>query len=727
MRQNSKHILMLSAFAVFAPALAAKAQLTEVVVTAERREENIQSVPIAVSAFDRTALENLQINSAVDIGASVPNLQTTPITANATAVQVHMRGASVQNPGFTTSESPVGIYQDGFYRGRLATANLDFTDVERIEVLRGPQGTLYGRNTIAGAINIVSRTPDDDMWADASIGYGEFETLKIKGSVGGPIKEGVLAASAAIVYHDRGEGFIKNPALGRDLGEFENIAGRAKLHYYGSDSFDAVLSAWGSSSENDGFTGIPYGPDFFSPGFLAVDTGVPTSGDFYTQLTPLASQGDAEEYGVSLTVTWDLSDSVSLKSITGYSDTDDLFDFDLSGGYALGVPGLFIESTSNNEQFSQEFLFQGEALDGALDWQAGLFYLNEQGEQTYTASAFAAAFSAAFPAEFTNLFFEDTENETDSYAVYAQATYDITDRLALTGGIRWTREEKEFRYNVTDSFLVSFDGMRNDFSFVLDESYEDVTPKVTLDFQATDNVLLYATIGEGFQSGGFQTLCLGNPFCAINPFGPQEVLSYEVGVKADLLDDRLRINGSIFKADYDDIQQTSLVGGAFPIQNVGEVDVTGVELEVIVTPTDGLTIFANAGYADEDYQSLDPTSAAALAGATELPGLPEFSGRIGFDYEASLGNSDLVTRFGADYVYTDEYFSEVTNALLIDSYGRANAFVALGAAEDAWEIRLEGRNISDEEDIVSGIFGNGVNERTVLPPREWMLTAKFSF
>jgi len=727
MRGFSVKLVLLSALVAVGPVLEASAQLTEVVVTAERREENIQSVPIAVSAFDKAALENLQINSAIDIGASVPNLQTTPVTANATAIQVHMRGASVQTPGFITSESPVGIYQDGFYRGRLATSNLDFTDVERIEVLRGPQGTLYGRNTIAGAINIVSRTPEDDFWADASVGFGEFDTIKVKGSIGGPIREGALAASAAIVYHDRDEGYIKNPALGRDLGEFENISGRAKLSYYGSDNFDAVLSVWANSSENDGFTGIPYGPDFFSPGFLTVDTGVPTSGDFYTQLTPLASRGDAEEFGLSLTAKWDLSDNVTLRSITGYSDTEDIFDFDLSGGYALGIPGLFIESTSNSEQFSQELLFQGDALDGAFDWQAGLFYLNEKGQQDYTASAFAAALAPAFPPAFTNLFFEDTENETDSYAIYAQATYDLTERLAITGGIRWTREEKQFHYNVSDSLLVSFDGARGDFSFILDESYEDVSPKVTLDFQANDNVLLYATISESFQSGGFQTLCLGNPFCAMTPFGPQEVLSYEAGIKADLLDNRLRINGAIFKAKYDDIQQAALLGGAFPIQNVGEVDVTGLELEVILTPVDGLRIFANAGYADEDYQSLDPNSEAAISGATELPGLPEISGRIGFDYEASLGNSDLVTRFGADYVYSDDYFSEVTNALLIDGYGRANAFVALGAAEDSWELRLEGRNISDEEDIVSGIFGNGVNERTVLPPREWMLSAKFSF
>ena len=723
MMKKSIYVSTVSAIALLTPVVA-NAAIDEMVVSAERREEGIQSVPVAVSAFDADFLETLQINSPVDLGSSVPNLQTTAITANATAIQVHMRGASVQTPGFTTSESPVGIYQDGVYRGRLATANLDFTDVERIEVLRGPQGTLYGRNTIAGAINIVSKTPGDDLWADASFGFGSYDTVKLRGSLGGPISEGNLAASASVIYHNRDDGYIRNAALNEDVGEFENIAGRVKLHYYGHDAIDAVLSVWAFSSENDGWNGIPYGPDLFSPGFLGPSS-TPTAG-FYTQLTPLESQGDSEEIGVSLNLSWDITDNITLRSITGYSDTDDLFDFDLSGGYALGIPGLFVQSTSNNEQLTQEFLLQGNALDGTLEWQTGVYYLKEEGEQSYTTSATASVLIPAAPAGFYNLFFENTENETESYAVYAQATYNFTDRFALTGGLRWTREEKDFNYNVEDSLLITFDGTFNDIAFALEETYEDVSPKVTLDFQATDDLLLYATYAEGFQSGGFQGLCLGNPFCAMNTFGPQDVRSYEIGLKADLLDNRLRINGAVFHAQYDDIQQTALLGGAFPLQNVGEVDVTGVELEVVANPVEGLTIFGNVGYADDEYESLDPTSGAALAGATQLPGLPEWSGRVGFEYEHGF-NNDMAISFGADYTYSDEYFSEVTNALLIDDYGRTNGFIALGNTDGRWEFRLEGRNLTDEEDNVSGIFGNGVNERTVLPPREWMFTAKVAY
>ena len=638
-----------------------------------------------------------------------------------------------KTPGFTTSESPVGIYQDGVYRGRLATANLDFTDVERIEVLRGPQGTLYGRNTIAGAINVVSKTPGDDMWADASFGFGSYDTVKLRGSLGGPISEGNLAASASVIYHNRDDGYIRNAALNEDVGEFENIAGRVKLHYYGHDKIDAVLSVWAFSSENDGWNGIPYGPVIGDPDFLVVNTGVPTAGpgQFYTQLTPLASVGDSEEIGASLNLAFDLSDNITLRSITGYSDTDDLFDFDLSGGYALGVPGVFVQSTSNNEQFTQELLLQGNSLDGALDWQAGVYYLNEEGTQHYTVSAFAPALVPAAPIGFYNLFFEDTDNETESYAVYAQATYNFNDRLSLTGGLRWTREEKDFNYNLEDSLLVTFDGTFNDAAFVLEETYEDVSPKVTLDFQATDDLLVYATYAEGFQSGGFQGLCFGNPTCAMNPFGPQDVRSYEIGLKADLLDNRLRINGAVFHAQYDDIQQTAQVTGAFPLQNVGEVDVTGVELEVIATPVEGLTIFGNVGYADDEYESLNPTSGAALAGATQLPGLPEWSGRVGFEYEHGFdaAGSGMALSFGADFTYSDEYFSTVNNTLLIDDYGRTNAFVALGDDDGKWEFRVEGRNLTDEEDNVSGIFGGGtgVNERTVLPPREWMFTAKVAY
>ena len=422
-----------STAAFFAPSMAMA--LPEVLVTAERRAENLQSVPIAVSAFDSSAIDRLQIGDVKDIGENVPNLQTYTLTANASAFQVHMRGASVQNAGLNTSESPVGIYEDGVYRGRLATANLELTDIERIEVLRGPQGTLYGRNTVAGAVKLISRTPGDEFWANGSIGYGNYETSKIAASIGGPLQEGQLAASGAFVFHNRDEGYFDNRTLGTEPGEYENWAGRAKLHFYGSDDWDVVATIWGNSSDNDGYNGVPYGPSTVPPSV----PGVPAAG-FYDTFTSIPDRGQSEQWGTTFDITWDITDAVTLKSITGYTDINDEFNFDLNGGIPGVGAGLIIASDSDHEQFSQELQLLGMAMDERLEWLLGVYYLDEEGSQMFSGNITVA------PPSLIPLFSETTSNNTESISVFGQVTYDLTDRLALTGGIRWTQDDKDFAY-----------------------------------------------------------------------------------------------------------------------------------------------------------------------------------------------------------------------------------------------------------------------------------------
>ena len=711
-----------STVALFAPTMALA--LPEVLVTAERRAENLQSVPIAVSAFDASLIDRLQIGDVKDIGENVPNLQTYTLTANASAFQVHMRGASVQNAGLNTSESPVGIYEDDIYRGRLATANLELTDIERIEVLRGPQGTLYGRNTVAGAVKLISRTPGDEFWANGSLGYGSFETSKVAASIGGPLQEGQLAASAAFVYHNRDEGYFNNPTLGTEPGEYENWAGRAKLHFYGSDDWDVVATIWGNSSDNDGYNGVPYGPvTGTADGSVAPSVpGVPAGG-FYDTFTAIPDSGDSEQWGTNVNVTWDINDAVTLKSITGYTDINDEFNFDLNGGIRGFGSGLIITSDSDHEQFSQELQLLGTAMDDRLDWLLGVYYLDEEGSQTFGGNISFA------PPSLIPLFTEMTENSTESISVFGQLTYDITDRLAITGGVRWTQDDKDFDYMVAfpdDPTTPLVDESALITNPTLDETFESTDGKIGLDFQVNDQVLLYGSISTGFQAGGFQTLCFGSPVCAGTIYDPQEVINYEVGVKADLLDNRLRINANVFHAQYDDIQQTALSGGGFPQQNVGEVDVTGFELEVTAIPIDGLNLYATFGYADDEYEDLDPTSRAALVGATSLPSLPEYSAKVGFDYSFPVANG-LKASFGADYFVTDDYFTESTNALEIDGYDRWNGFLSIGEEDGRWEFVLSGKNLADSDDLVSGIAGNGTNVRTVLPPREIMGTVKFKF
>lgn len=702
----------------------AMAQMDEILVEATRRAEDLQRVPLAVTALGTEQIANLQIDETQDIGANVPNLQTYTVTAGAQALQLHARGASVQNPGFNTSESPVGFYVDDVYHGRLASINLDLNDVERIEVLRGPQATLYGRNTMAGAVKIISRAPGDELYAKASVGVGDYDTTKVKGAIGGPIIEGALAASLAFVYDKRDEGWIDNPITGDELGEYENKIGRVKLHYYGIENLDATLSVWGVDADNDGYNGIPYQP------FGQSSPSSPL-GKFYDNFSPGGtSDGKSQQHGFTLDLNYDFG-ALTVRSITALLNIDDDFAFDLAGGGFLGIPGaagLLVNSDSNMDTWSQELQLLGTNFNDKLSWIAGFYYLNENGDQKYSGLALPVID-----------FLEKTDTDTDSYSVYGEGTWQFTDRLGATVGLRWTKDEKDYRIGCQtgpgggDTCVPTTTGT----TVRLDENYDEWTPKFGLDYQINDKWLSYLTVGKGFQAGGFQTLCFGNLQCADADYDPQTVWSYEAGFKGDMLDDTVRLNAAIFYAAYDDIQQTVLtpvldgtgtpIPGfvTFPTDNVGDVDVWGIELETYWTPIDGLNVFGTLGYMDADDVKF--TDNAGNRVSRELPSNPDLGVRLGFDYTREL-NSAVSLFFGADMNYSDNYFSEVTNALRIDDIMRANGFIGIGQPEGRWQLVLTGKNLSAEDDNVSGIFAPGfTNIRTVLPPRTYMVTLKVAY
>ena len=730
---------ILAAIGFLVAAGPASAEVDEIVVTAQRREQSLQAVPVAVSAFNVSQITNRQIDEVKDIGQNVPNLQTYTVTAGAEAIQLHSRGASVQNPGFNVAESPVGVYMDDVYYGRLASVNLDLLDVERIEVLRGPQGTLYGRNTIAGAIKLITRTPGDESWLTGSIGIGNYETTKVGVSLGGPIEEGSLAASIAAVYDNRNKGWMDNPTTGEEPGEYDNKAARAKLHWYGSSGFDATLTAWVSDVENDGYNGIPYTPfcnndiappDCNSPDFAPAPAGSAPQGGFYDTFSAAGvNYGDSQQGGVNLHLSFDLG-FATLRSITGYSNVDTRFGFDLAGGGADFGPvpaaqfGLRVRSDSTFDQLSQELQLLGNWGDSLL-WQIGAFYLNEDGDQSY-----AGIVPGLAPVP---LFDEFTTNETDSYAVYGEGTYKVTDALSVTAGARWTKDEKELTDVCEGGFCFDDDG--GDAEIALKDDWDEVNFKLGMDYQLADSQLVYLSYASGFQAGGFRSLCFGNlsSSCGGTAFKPQTVDSFELGWKNDLADNTVRLNLAAFYAMYDDLQQIVINDtGGFPIDNIGEVDVYGVELEVVWTPIADLNVYANAGIQESSFGQVDPASPpGGLNGlappTTELPSNPQWQGKVGFDYSMPMGNG-LAFFYGLDVFHSDSYFSESRNLVEIDDYTRVNGFLGLGADDRQWQTTLAVKNITDEEDNVSGIFSNGfANIRTPLPPTEYMLTFRVNY
>jgi iron complex outermembrane receptor protein len=739
---------LLAGFFIVVVPLVAQAQVEEITVSAQRRDANLQEVPISVSAFKLDDIEKLGMDLTMDIGAAVPNMQSYTVTANAAAMQVYMRGAGIQNPGFNASESPVGLYVDNIYRGRLATASLDLTDVERIEVLRGPQGTLYGRNTIAGAVKIITRTPEEEFWADASVGYGNYETSKITASVGGQIIEG-LGGSIAGMYHNRDEGWIDRgssrtdffgePLSAKPLGEFKNKAVRGKLNWFGGDIFGATLSLAYIDAKNDGYNGIPYGPSINPPS----SPGEPLQGEgFYDTLVPdsTVGEGGTEQFNAMLDLSWELG-AVTLKSITGYSDIDDMFKFDLNGGalqfaegdpVLRGVPGIYISSDSNNKTISQEFMLQGQAFNDSLDWIAGVFYMNEEGKQLYNPTTMLTGDSID----------EHVKTETDSYALYAEGTWNFNQQWALTLGGRWTKDEKKFTdVCVATSVVLAPDTFPacittafafTDWTVDLEEDFTEFNPRALLQYQMNETVMFYGSYSSGFQAGGFQTLCFGFEICSQQIYDPQTADSWELGTKTEFLDRTLRMNAVLFYVDYEDMQQTGILAEGFPlfpVVNVGDASVTGLELELNWSPVENFNTFLIGAYANDDISSgakenLPPNIDGDKP--ERLPGLPETTLRVGADWRTNLTSGwDFLV--GADVNYVGDYFATINNNLKIDSYTRLNGFIGFDWSDTGLSLMLRGKNLTDEEDNVSGIAGGGTNLRTPLPPREVMLTLNYKF
>jgi iron complex outermembrane receptor protein len=694
--------------------------LEEIVVTAERRETRLQETPIAVTALSEGAIEDLQIEQTQDVAKAVPNLQLLPVTANPSVFQVGLRGGSEQAGGLVVSEPVVGVYVDDVYIARLQGANAQLTDVERIEVLRGPQGTLYGRNMFSGAIKFVTRTPSaEKSWANASIGYGEFEEVKLTGSVGGPIADN-FGASVAVLYRDQNEGWIFNRATNQTVGAEENFALRGKLAY-DAGPWTAVASLDYGKDENDGFIPVSLVWTAGAPGqTLATRRNVNqsravTGFDRYVTSSPTPSRGETEQWGASLNVAREF-DAVTLRSITAYRSLDDLFRWDLTGGFQIG-PSAFISgfdrtAIASASQFTQEVQALGEAMDGKLDWIAGLYFLSEEGEQTFDDRFVSFFLSIPGPPSIVRLPPFAQSTETKSYAAFGQATWSATDKLSFTAGLRYTQDEKSFRATIAAP---------TNLAVAIDADFDAWTPKLGVDYKFTDAIFGYASISRGFKAGGFNGLDR-NPAVLRRAFDPQLSTSYEVGLKADWFDSRLRTNVAVFVNDLEDLQQVaSAGGGAFPTQNVGDARLTGFEAEIAASPIEGLTLFGNFGVLDDEYQELNPGASAATAGAIGLPLVAETTAQLGANYTFPLTDR-YRARIGADARYVGNYFVNVQNNLEAGDYWRSDAFVSLGTENGKWEVALEGRNLTDEETYVSGAL---VDALTILKPRTWMLSVRY--
>lgn len=730
-----------------------RASLDEVVVTAQRREENLQSVPIAISAFGEAALDKFDIRTIRDVSSIVPNLWMETNTGLSSGARASLRGIG-EDESFFTSDTPVGIYIDDVYIPRQTGALFDLNDVERIEVLRGPQGTLYGRNTSAGAIKLVTRKPGPTLRANAEATFGDYNRHDFKAGLSGPMTDRV--GGQISVLSRQHDGYDLNLVNGARVNDQDVLAGRAALQFRPTDTLEFLL-AYDKVRERStpGFaTGLTLQPPGGLGAFEAHDQ-VDGDRDVHTLRSDLLDPlNDLDQQGASLTATWQLGGR-TLKSITAWRELSNTLLLDADGQdtcFGLPLPCLHLFQDQRQHQFSQELQVQGAALNNRVRYIAGVYYF-EEGNSQRTENIILAPFGSN-P-------YSDSSMDTDSIAAFASSTWAATQRMNLTAGLRWTRDTKQFDSAVFEPngspSLVCADPVTrevygsgacspgapagaatSDLTRSLRKSWSSVTPKLAVDYALADDRMLYGSVSKGFKSGSFDGREVGSALFSLQPIAPETVWSYEVGAKTEWLDHRLRANAAVFLNDFQDLQGTGTnqQTGALTRFSTGDVETKGAELEVTAEPVRNLTLTGNIGLLDTKFTSINFDQAADCGPvgtadkALQLKFSPKVSSFLAANYRLPLANSIGILTFGADWTRKSSFYHSSCNPLPTreDGYDLFNAQVGYETVDGRWIVTANVKNLSDEDYAAGQFFipGLGFNAVYFNAPRTWAVTVRYS-
>ncbi|MFQ5609629.1 MAG: TonB-dependent receptor domain-containing protein, partial [Woeseiaceae bacterium] len=567
--------------------------LEELVVTAQKREESLQRTPISMAAFTSDQLEKASIVDLYDVAIQTPGM----ILNKEIVGKIYIRGIGAEN--LTIGGDPgVAVHADGAYIARTSAANFDLYDIERVEVLRGPQGTLYGRNATGGTINIISKAPTPELEGSVLVEYGDFDQIRVGGVLSGPLAGERVLARAAVVKSDR-DGFTPNILTGEDLDDEDLLMGRLRLRFLPTDAVTIDLIA--DFSQDDGspapfkqleFSDLCEGPNGANdpPGLRPV-----------SQESPVMEKQD--QFGITAAIDWKL-EGLTFTSVTSYRDTEFEAIFD---GDAVDITFQNFEDFDDTQQFSQEFRLASDS-DERWSWILGAYYFNDDGDTRIFIPIPGFGFDILHLASIS----------TDAFAVFGQATYNASERLALTVGLRYNSEDKE---------ATQF----SDFGFMpplnqnLNEDSDELTPKFGIEYYASDNVMLYASATRGFKSGGFTF----NGFQS--NFEPEFVWAYETGIKSRLAGGAVILNGSVFYYDYTDLQVSKLENNAGVITNAADATIFGGEIELLAQPVDNWRVNAGLSLLNAEFDEFltedpsNPQLGTIDLNGNNLPRSPDFS------------------------------------------------------------------------------------------------------
>jgi len=701
-----------------APASTADAQPAEerepgdIVVTARRRAESLQDVPIAVSAYDATALSNLQADNLSAIQYATPNLYLDQ--GDAGNAVIYIRGVG-QNDSLAFADPGVGVYVDDVFIARSQAAFLDVFDVERIEVLRGPQGTLYGRNTIGGAIKFVSTRPTDRFTGYFEGGVGNYDQLIAKGRVSGPLSD-TLKGKLAYSWQRR-NGYARNGFTGRDDGDVRSISGRASLLFEPTADLEFLLTGDVKIDRPDTSRSPARATPItgFSGGRLVT---LPAATDPYRVDANANGLNDQTGWGTALTARWNASDAVTLESISSYRRF--LFDLNLdTDGSSLPILDIYLRQ--RQRQFSQELRFTYDRPD-RFTFTGGLYYFSDRDD---TLSGYDDGAATLFGQPVTAFGFPtsslaDTRQDTDSYAAFGDATVQLTPELSLAAGLRYTHEERRSGRRFEFFFDPRLSVIGNPPPFLAgagiagrpiagEVDFDAFTPRASVSWQPNRDLLFYASASRGFKSGGFDGRA-NNDF-GFRAFRPEYVWAYEGGTKTTWAGGRLTANLAVFYNDYTDLQVTSFgsdpVTGAFVslFTNAASARSWGAELEVAARLADGLDVNGSLGLLDAKYRRFEQLVGGVATDVSDrrVVNAPDVNASLGATYTRRLGDR-LSGVVHVDANYRSTLATEITDSPLLRQrgYEKINAFVAIAGEEKRWELRAGVENLTDRAVRVQG-------------------------
>lgn len=689
-------------------------RVEEIIVTAQKREQNIQDVGVSITAFSETRLRELQLTDPIDLAGQTPGLNIRFTDGNTNPI-INIRGIGL-NDNNSNNNPSTAVHIDDVYLSSSAYLSFPLFDLQRVEVLKGPQGTLFGRNTTGGSVNFYTRKPTQvrEGYIDALI--GNFEAFRIEGAVGGAMTDTLSARLSFVTIQSEGHQtnigtieagtagtntfgspFPDNPSTERSKHGVDNVkAIRLALDWNPSERFNVLLSTHVLYDDSDNWIQRLSGPDNF--GFVQ-------TGDENTVSSEFSPSRNAEGFGFVLKTTTDL-ETMQVITITGYESYDRVSVIDLSG------PSRFFTRDQDEElwQFTQEVRLQSDASD-RLFWTVGGYYSDDEVDSS-NGLVFGESVSRFGATTLLTSYVQTGE----SFALFGHTEYQLREGLRLVGGLRFTDEKKTYDGGSSDPDPFGLSTGRvsvlppGGIGLQVSKKYSatDLSGKIGLDWIPKEDVLIYTSFSKGFKSGGFDGSTLTSSPIEADPFNEETVLAYELGFKSLLFDQRLQLNGAAFYYDYNDLQVSLRAALTADVQgttrvNAGDARIWGLELEVVAYPVDGLMLLGGLSYLDTKVTNVSDKVAreSQFPLGNVVPDAPEISFNFAARYERPLTDT-IGFSVVLDATYKDDFFANINNdpRLSPDSYVLFNAKTSLNYNEN-WEFSFWVRNLLDNEYVIS--------------------------